>query len=94
MNGRPARLVVFALAVVGGLVGLATLWMHLTGDPLADTRAYYDAAARLNAGGPLYPPGADTNLAGFYHYPRSSRSRCARSSPSSRTRRSDSPGRP
>ena len=32
--------------------------MHLTSDPFTDFRVYYDAAARLNAGLPLYPPGA------------------------------------
>lgn len=62
-------LVLFAAAVVGALLGLATFWRHVTTDPLADVRAYYDAAARLNAGQPLYPPGADTNLADFYRYP-------------------------
>jgi hypothetical protein len=45
------------------------LWLHLTTDPLADVHAYYVAAARLNAGLPLYPPGADTNAADFYRYP-------------------------
>jgi hypothetical protein len=31
---------------------------HITYDPFADIHIYYDAAARLNAGLPLYPPGA------------------------------------
>jgi hypothetical protein len=31
---------------------------HLANDPLHDFHVYYDAAARLNAGLPLYPPGA------------------------------------
>jgi hypothetical protein len=57
------------LAVVGGLLGLGMLWFHLTTDPLADVRAYYEAAARLNAGRPLYPAAADSNLATFYRYP-------------------------
>jgi hypothetical protein len=73
--GRPApwvpaaNLALFALAVAGGLAGIGVLWIHLTSDPLADVRAYYDAAARLNAGRPLYPPNADPNLADFYRYP-------------------------
>jgi len=66
---RQVRLAWFAAAIVGGLAGLSTLWLHLTSDPLADVRAYYDAGARLNAGLPLYPADADTNLADFYRYP-------------------------
>ena len=41
-----------------GIVGVSVFWLHITTDPLADFRVYYDAAARLNAGLPLYPPGA------------------------------------
>jgi hypothetical protein len=66
---RQVRLVLFAAAVVGALAGLESLWLHLTTDPLADVRAYYDAGARLNAGLPLYPADADTNAADFYRYP-------------------------
>ena len=66
---RRAELAWFAVAVVGALVGLQTLWMHLTSDPLADARAYYDAAARLNAGEPLYPPLQDVNENTAYFYP-------------------------
>lgn len=66
---RRVELVWFAVAVVGALVGLQTLWMHLTSDPLADARAYYDAAARLNAGEPLYPPLQDVNENTAYFYP-------------------------
>jgi hypothetical protein len=66
---RLARPGIFALAVLGGLAGIATLWLHLTTDPLADVRAYYDAGARLNAGLPLYPADADPNSADFYRYP-------------------------
>lgn len=47
----------FAASVTGALIGLGTLWLHLTMDPLADVRAYYDAAARLNNGQSLYTPG-------------------------------------
>ncbi len=60
---------VLVLAAFGLLAGVATLWMHLTTDPLADVRAYYDAGARLNAGLPLYPADADPNAPEFYRYP-------------------------
>jgi hypothetical protein len=66
---RLARLALVAAAVIGGLAGLGVLWLHLTTDPMADARAYYDAAARLNAGLPLYPSGADPDAADFYRYP-------------------------
>ncbi len=63
-----ARLALFALAIVGGAAGLVVAWFHVTSDPLADAHAYYDAAARLNAGQPLYPASIDpsTNLAYLY----------------------------
>ena len=38
-------------------------------DPLADVHAYYDAAARLNAGQPLYVQPAGIDDAAFYRYP-------------------------
>jgi hypothetical protein len=66
---RQIGLILFAAAVLGALLGLATFWRHLTEDPLGDVRAYYDAAVRLNNGQPLYPSGADTNAAEFYRYP-------------------------
>ncbi len=66
---RQVRLAWFAAAVVGGIAGISTLWLHLTTDPLADVRAYYDAGARLNGGLPLYPADADPNTAEFYRYP-------------------------
>jgi hypothetical protein len=59
----------FALAVIGALAGAYLFWVHATTDPLADVHAYYDAGARLNAGLPLYPAGADPNAAEFYRYP-------------------------
>ena len=62
-------LLAFALAIIGTIAGVWALWFHLTTDPLADVRAYYDAGARLNAGQPLYVPVADTNVPGSYHYP-------------------------
>jgi hypothetical protein len=66
---RNIDLVLFAGAVVGVLIGLNTLLRHLGSDPLADVRAYYDAAARMNAGLPLYEQAATTNQAEFYRYP-------------------------
>lgn len=66
---RTLRLAAFALAVTGTLVGIGVVWLHLTTDPLADVWAYYRAAQRLNAGAPLYPAGADPDLADFYRYP-------------------------
>jgi hypothetical protein len=63
------RLALFALSVIGGLLGIWLLWMHLSSDPIADARAYYDAAHRLNVGQPLYPASADPNVAEFYRYP-------------------------
>jgi hypothetical protein len=63
------RLAWFVAAVVGALAGISTLWLHLTTDPLADVRAYYDAGTRLNEGLPLYPSDADPNAAEFYRYP-------------------------
>jgi hypothetical protein len=63
------RLVAFAAAVIGTLIGLGTLWLHLTNDPLSDVHAYYDAATRLNQGLPLYAQAASTNDSEFYRYP-------------------------
>jgi hypothetical protein len=66
---RQMRLVLFGAAVVGALIGVNNFILHATTDPLADVRAYYDAAARLNAGVPLYEQSVDTNAAAFYRYP-------------------------
>ena len=68
-RARPVPRSLFALAVIGALAGAYLFWLHVTTDPLADVRAYYDAGARLNAGQPLYQPGADPDLAQFYRYP-------------------------
>jgi len=62
-------LVIFALAIIGGLLGLGIVWIHLTTDPIADARAYYDAATRLNHGQPLYPPDIDPSTNLVYLYP-------------------------
>jgi hypothetical protein len=47
-----------AVVVLFALGGIRMLLFHLSYDPFADIHVYYDAAARLNAGQPLYPPGA------------------------------------
>jgi hypothetical protein len=68
-QGRRAVMAVLAVSgVVGVLLGLETLVFHLSLDPLADARIYYDAGARLNAGDPLYGVGSDTGV-GWYVYP-------------------------
>jgi hypothetical protein len=66
---RVARLGLVALAGLGAFAGVYVLFHHLTTDPLADARAYYDAARRLNAGEPLYPPGIDPSSNRIYLYP-------------------------
>jgi hypothetical protein len=66
---RAGRLAFFALAVIGGLLGLWELWIHIQGDPVSDARAYYDAANRLNHGQLLYPAGVDPSSNEAYLYP-------------------------
>ena len=68
-TARQMRLVLFGAAAIGLLIGINNVVLHVTTDPLADVRAYYDAGARLNAGAPLYVQSVDTNDAGFYRYP-------------------------
>lgn len=63
------QLVLILASVVGAIIGIDTLVLHLTTDPLADVHAYYDAGARLNAGLPLYDQPAGTDDAAFYRYP-------------------------
>jgi hypothetical protein len=55
---RIASVALFVISVVLGLGGVGVFWLHLMSDPFTDFRVYYDAAARLNAGLPLYPPGS------------------------------------
>src|SRR6476661_11213576 len=63
------QFVLIAASVLGLIIGLDTLILHLTTDPLADVHAYYDAGARLNAGLPLYDQTADPNFNYYYFYP-------------------------
>ena len=57
-RGGAIRWLWVGVAVIWALGGLRMLLFHLSYDPFADIHVYYDAAARLNAGLPLYPPGA------------------------------------
>jgi hypothetical protein len=66
---RVLYLLWFAAAIIGAAAGVAVAYMHVVGDPLNDARAYYDAAARLNAGQPLYPEGIDPSTNRIYLYP-------------------------
>ncbi len=66
---RYVRWAWYSGAVIGTLIGVSALWLHVTMDPLADVRAYFDAGARLNDGLPLYPADADPNAPEFYRYP-------------------------
>jgi hypothetical protein len=67
---RPSiRIILIAAAVLGLLLGVQTTIFHLSNDPLADVRAYYDAATRLNAGLPLYVEVAHNEVPGSYLYP-------------------------
>jgi hypothetical protein len=54
----PMRWLWVAIAVIWALGGIRMFVFHLSYDPFADIHIYYEAAARLNAGEPLYPPGA------------------------------------
>jgi hypothetical protein len=68
-HSRAFDLVLFALAVVGVLLAVGWLAVGLGNNVLSDVHAYYDAAARLNAGQPLYDQAATTNESAFYRYP-------------------------
>jgi hypothetical protein len=74
-NERPwfdtpnVRRMLILAAILGLGLGLETVLLHLTTDPLADVHAYYDAGTRLNAGGPLYEQVVGTNDPSFYRYP-------------------------
>ena len=69
LGSRRIQYVLVAAAILGAIIGLDTLVLHLTVDPLADVRAYYDAGARLNSGLPLYEQLATTDDPAFYRYP-------------------------
>jgi hypothetical protein len=60
------------MALVGVLlaIGLFPSFVRLAAtNGLSDVHAYYDAAARLNAGRPLYDVETDVNASEFYRYP-------------------------
>ncbi len=66
---RLLDLTVVGAAIVLGLVGGFVFIFHLVSDPLVDIHAYYEAAARLNAGLPLYAAQSDVNGPHYYFYP-------------------------
>jgi alpha-1,2-mannosyltransferase len=68
-RARSVSLGLSALAVVGALVGIYMFWLHVTTDPLNDVHAYYEGAARLNAGLSLYPPDQSVATPLGYPYP-------------------------
>lgn len=66
---RRLNLAFVAIGALGLSLGLAWLAWSVPSGMLVDVRAYYDAAARLNAGEPLYAQTVSTNEAAFYRYP-------------------------
>lgn len=66
---RRLNLALVAVGALGLFLGLAWLATSLRTELLVDVRAYYDAAARLNAGEPLYAQTVSTNESAFYRYP-------------------------
>src|SRR3972149_9082871 len=54
---------------MGGILGLRVPWFPPTPAPLADGRASYDAAQRLNAGVPLYDVAYVPENPTYYFYP-------------------------
>jgi alpha-1,2-mannosyltransferase len=73
MQPSPVRAALrIALGLVAGLaflIGLQVSATQFARYPLTDVHAYYEAAARLNAGLPLYDQPFTTNDAHFYRYP-------------------------
>lgn len=65
---RQVRAILIVAAAIGVAIGLNAFVLHLTTDPFADVRAYYDAGARLNSGVPLYHQDT-TDSVGLYLYP-------------------------
>ena len=54
----PMRWLWVGVAIIWALGGIRMFLFHISYDPFTDIHVYYDAAARLNAGLPLFPPGA------------------------------------
>jgi len=63
------RRVLVLAAIVGLALGIDTVVLHVRTDPMSDLHAYVDAAARLNAGEPLYDQPAGVDDPDFYRYP-------------------------
>ena len=68
-RARSVSLGLFAVAVLGALVGIYWLWLRVTSGPLNDVQAYYWAGTRLNAGLSLYPPDQSVATPLGYPYP-------------------------
>jgi alpha-1,2-mannosyltransferase len=66
---RRLNLAFVGAGALGLFLGLAWLAANVQSELLVDVRAYYDAAARLNAGEPLYAQTVSTNESAFYRYP-------------------------
>jgi hypothetical protein len=66
---RSLRRVAILGAIVGLAIGLQAFVLHVTTDPFADTRLYYDAGTRLNSGQPLYIPSPDPAIGPYINPP-------------------------
>ena len=66
---RWLRRVAILGATVGLAIGIQALILHVTTDPLADARLYYDAGTRLNNGQPLYVPSPDPAIGPYINPP-------------------------
>ena len=66
---RLLRYVVIVIALFGLAIGLQAMVLHLTTDPFADTRLYYDAGTRLNEGQPLYIPSTTEGIGPYVNPP-------------------------
>jgi hypothetical protein len=66
---RSLALVAILAALVGLAIGEQAMLLHLTTDPFADTRLYYDAATRLNDGLPLYVPSTQEGIGPYVSPP-------------------------
>ena len=66
---RLLRYAFIVIALFGLAIGLQAMVLHLTTDPFADTRLYYDAGTRLNEGQPLYIPSTTEGIGPYVNPP-------------------------
>jgi hypothetical protein len=66
---RSLRRVAILAAIVGLAIGIQAFVLHITTDPFADARLYYDAGTRLNNGQPLYVPSPDPAIGPYINPP-------------------------